>query len=451
MHFAPAGLLLAQLHACIYWSCLWPAGCQPPPPPRRDPPPLPPAVWKQRIQWENNGQVYSLLSLGSEYQPPRRRQAAEPVSGPILLLRNNGTLPRRAAARPGAAAAAAQPQAAAATPAAAAAGGSRGSGARHWFQAGYQAPSGGRASGPRSQGAATPAARSPSSGASRPSAPTGGPGDNRSSAGGGSPPPLSNFRPGREDVMVGDDPYNPYKYTDDNPYYNYYDTYERPRQGSRYRPGYGTGYFQYGLPDLVPDPYYIQASTYVQRMSMYNLRCAAEENCLASSAYRADVRDYDNRVLLRFPQRVKNQGTSDFLPSRPRYSWEWHSCHQHYHSMDEFSHYDLLDASSHRKVAEGHKASFCLEDTSCDYGYYRRYACTAHTQGLSPGCYDTYNADIDCQWIDITDVKPGNYILKVSVNPSYLVPESDYSNNIVRCDIRYTGHHAYASGCTISP
>ena len=47
-----------------------------------------------------------------------------------------------------------------------------------------------------------------------------------------------------------------------------------------------------------------------------------------SSAYRADVRDYDNRVLLRFPQRVKNQGTSDFLPSRPRYSWEWHSCHQ---------------------------------------------------------------------------------------------------------------------------
>ncbi|KAL2778706.1 protein-lysine 6-oxidase isoform 3 [Daubentonia madagascariensis] len=119
--------------------------------------------------------------------------------------------------------------------------------------------------------------------------------------------------------------------------------------------------------------------------------------------------------------------------------------------MDEFSHYDLLDASTQRRVAEGHKASFCLEDTSCDYGYHRRFACTAHTQGLSPGCYDTYGADIDCQWIDITDVKPGNYILKVSVNPSYLVPESDYTNNVVRCDIRYTGHHAYASGCTISP
>lgn len=48
--------------------------------------------------------------------------------------------------------------------------------------------------------------------------------------------------------------------------------------------------------------------------------------------------------------------------------------------MDEFCHYDLLDASTQVRVAEGHKASFCLEDTSCDPGYYRRYACTSHTQ-----------------------------------------------------------------------
>lgn len=205
-----------------------------------------------------------------------------------------------------------------------------------------------------------------------------------------------------------------------------------------------------GLPDLVPDPHYVQAATYVQRSYLYSLRCAAEEKCLASSAYAADTTDYDVRVLLRFPQRVKNEGTADFLPNRPRHTWEWHSCHQHYHSMGEFSHYDLLDAATGRKVAEGHKASFCLEDTTCDFGHLKRYACTSHTQGLSPGCYDTYNADIDCQWIDITDVQPGNYILKLQVNPNYLIPESDFTNNVIRCNIHYTGQQVATTNCKIT-
>lgn len=39
--------------------------------------------------------------------------------------------------------------------------------------------------------------------------------------------------------------------------------------------------FSPGLPDLVPDPNYVQASTYVQRAHLYSLRCAAEEKCLA--------------------------------------------------------------------------------------------------------------------------------------------------------------------------
>ncbi|KAJ8340719.1 hypothetical protein SKAU_G00353520 [Synaphobranchus kaupii] len=214
--------------------------------------------------------------------------------------------------------------------------------------------------------------------------------------------------------------------------------------GTVYRPE------QRELPDLVPDPNYVQASTYIQRAHLYSLRCAAEEKCLASSAYGPETTDYDIRVLLRFPQRVKNQGTADFMPNRPRHTWEWHSCHQHYHSMDEFSHYDLLEVSTGRKVAEGHKASFCLEDTSCDFGHLKRYACTSHTQGLSPGCYDTYNADIDCQWIDITDVQPGHYILKLQVNPKYLVLESDYTNNVVRCNIHYTGRFVTTTSCKIA-
>ncbi|CAI5639528.1 lysyl oxidase-like 5a [Oreochromis aureus] len=234
-------------------------------------------------------------------------------------------------------------------------------------------------------------------------------------------------------------------------FYNVYPPDRRNRLSARPPPGtgFGTRFFHNGLPDLVPDPYYIQAASYIQRAQMYALRCAAEENCLSSSANHPSVSDLDYRVLLRFPQRVKNQGTADFLPVRPRHEWEWHSCHQHYHSMEAFSNYDLLDVSTGQKVAEGHKASFCLEDTSCDAGVRRRFACTTHTQGLSPGCYDTYHANIDCQWIDITDVPPGNYILKVTVNPSHLVEESDFSNNEAQCDIRYTGSYVQARNCRI--
>ncbi|XP_013885190.1 protein-lysine 6-oxidase [Austrofundulus limnaeus] len=352
-----------------------------------------PAALRRGLTWQHNGQVFSLLSGGAQYRPSSRGQAGGPRPGsPVLVLSSTNDTASVARGSPRVPAASGTAQLRAMT--------------RQRPRVLTDQPAPGRDGDP----AGTPASR--------------------------------------EDMMVGDDPYNPYKQHGYDPYYNHYDSYYRPRPRAPARPGYGTRYHQNGLPDLVPDPYYIQIASYVQRTPMYNLRCAAEENCLSSSALYAP--DYDTRVLLRFTQRVKNQGTADFLPSRPRYAWEWHSCHNHFHSMDEFSTYELLDAQTQRHVAEGHKASFCLEDTSCDPGYYRRYACTSHTQGLSPGCYDTYNADIDCQWIDITDVPPGKYILKVTVNPRQQVPESNFNNNVARCDVQYTGHAAHFSGCSLT-
>uniref|UniRef100_A0A3P8RRG4 Lysyl oxidase homolog n=1 Tax=Amphiprion percula TaxID=161767 RepID=A0A3P8RRG4_AMPPE len=456
--------------------------------------------WRHRIQWENNGQVYSLLSTGTQYRLPaqtRRRtqlllttkNSFNQIHSPVPLSRSSGTRTVElrdaagrisqqndhiqtdtsvlgadagqyllAAGRPGTTGGVLRAYRAPYNGSAAAFTGIQEFSGNGVPRGGRSTPGQGaqRASASPVRPADFTHSRIRSDGSDPPARPPAAPvrvstaEENRNTRRGDAPGvqrlqraqsvsreihfPLSN-----PDSDVAD-PRDPHSIHHRNSvFYNVYPPDRRNRITARPPPGTG-----YGLPDLVPDPYYIQAASYIHRVQMYALRCAAEENCLSS------VSDLDYRVLLRFPQRVKNQGTADFLPTKPRHEWEWHSCHQHFHSMEAFSNYDLLDVSSGQKVAEGHKASFCLEDTSCDPGTRRRFACTAHTQGLGPGCYDTYHANIDCQWIDITDVPPGNYILKVTVNPSQLVQESDFSNNEVRCDIRYTGSYVQTRNCRIT-
>jgi hypothetical protein len=177
--------------------------------------------------------------------------------------------------------------------------------------------------------------------------------------------------------------------------------------------------------DIWVDEAQIEDNAFVEYRYFTESSCARVEQCVGGTG---------TRRLLRFDTWTPNTGGADlFLGQTPQDGisttmYEWSACHMHHH-FNSYAAYELLRYDG-TVVATGHKQAFCLLD------YYRYpgrndmgqvYNCGF--QGIQAGWQDVYGSELDCQWVDVTDVDPGYYILHIELNGEHLLNESNYNNN----------------------
>ena len=180
-----------------------------------------------------------------------------------------------------------------------------------------------------------------------------------------------------------------------------------------------------GKPDMVMDPQRFVAQMEIVDRSFEPTDCAIAEGVVGGSGYRR---------LLRFDTVVMNRGGGDLVvgdrsdPNNPYAPhFVFHSCHGHYH-IKNFSTYELLTLDGALVVA-GTKQGFCFEDSFKyeDGGKSNGYDC--HDQGISAGWGDWYYKQLVGQWIDITGVPEGRYIVRVRLNTGDSAPLFDEGEN----------------------
>lgn len=183
------------------------------------------------------------------------------------------------------------------------------------------------------------------------------------------------------------------------------------------------------LPDLAVDQNDLRDSILIESQHFSSDHCAVYEGCVDGSGMRR---------LLRFNTTTPNYGPGDVFMGDPRNTntFEYSSCHDHYH-FREYADYRLLDMAGNI-VARGHKQAFCLVDLWQPPGLRGRSSpqfIHCGFQGISAGWADVYHRGLDCQWIDITGVPSGRYVLEVVVNPARVIREHNYTNNVARTEV----------------
>ncbi len=121
--------------------------------------------------------------------------------------------------------------------------------------------------------------------------------------------------------------------------------------------------------------------------------------------------------------------------------------HSHWHLLG-FDRYGLL--RDRRLIRPDHKMGFCLGSRYL-LGNHRAGAldpwadpfCARNRpgalevrEGIAPGWVDDYPAQVEGQYVDVTGVPAGRYVLTERVNAERLVVEFDYANNLSWATIR---------------
>lgn len=182
------------------------------------------------------------------------------------------------------------------------------------------------------------------------------------------------------------------------------------------------------LPDLWVDANILATSVDIVERDFPANHCAIEERCVGGTG---------RRRLLRFSTVTVNTGTADLVIGPPAENERlvWSECHRHYH-FEGYAEYRLFNLDG-ELAAVGHKQAYCLMDTTrydpAAPSTRPQYSCS--NQGISMGWGDSYGRGLDCQWVDITGVPPGQYELEITLNEQRLFPELDYSNNTTRVTV----------------
>jgi hypothetical protein len=175
-----------------------------------------------------------------------------------------------------------------------------------------------------------------------------------------------------------------------------------------------------GKPDLTPDPQRFVSQMQIVDRLFHADDCAVIEGAVGGTGYRR---------LLRFDTVIINAGGGDLVvgnradPDNPYADWFYFSpCHGHHH-LRGFADYLLLGAGGATVVA-GHKQGFCMLD-SLKYGGGESNGYDCEFQGITLGWGDWYDKHLDGQWIDITGVPEGDYVVRMVINAAGTFDEGE--------------------------